>query len=959
MNAKQVCVFLCLALLGSLISPLAANQPFWSMEPSTREIERADSLTGFNISKYVVNLQINDQTRYIQGSVTSFVDALQNLDGIDYELEGDSLQVDGVLVNGQPAVFTHQNGVIHIPLSASQGTFTTTVNYSGVPNRSPAPYNIGMIFTPNCIYTLSNPDAGRYWWPSYDHPWKKALVDWNITVREDWLVAANGIRTGITDNGNGTRTHHWSCNSNVATYVMGFAAGPYIEFLQQAGDLPIQNFVNPGQLANAQADFVNLPEMISFFSDTFGPYPFQKYGHMIVPMTTYAAMEHQTMTTYGAAYLTGDRQYESIVAHELAHQWYGNHVTPITMREVWLKESFATYSEFLWEAHHGGWQAGCDYLRDEIQQYYITWENNNGPHTIFNPEYNLMFAPPTYQKSASVLHMLRLKMGNAAFFQFIRSILTTYPGGNINTAEFISLAEQACGQDLSQFFLQWIYSPGIPNAELSVFASPAGTVRVRASSSSPTSTLFDLDIPLRIGGSAQPDSVLVRATPQGCVSYFTYSPQNDISTLEVDPNHWLLLRQYTVHSQQLAMCLPYDQAVDVSWNAWPGPDQLSGYHVYRRQLPSGEWERITDSPVQGLFYSDLNVVNGLTYEYRVSAVDAEGYLSLPSNTLQATPLDFPFDRGFLVVDETRDGNGANISPTDQMVDDFYAYVLGEFWHGNWDLASQGAPSLETLSHHPLVLWHCDDFTDMQLINNLNTLGSYVLSGGKLMISGWKYPSQFDTGFLTRFLPGIQPLLNNSAVFLSAQSPTWPHLHPDPAKLATPWNGMLPMSYVFSGGGQTLYTAQISGGGPNDGLPAAIRVDSNGSLVLLGFPLYFMLQDEVRAFLTQYLPVLHPLVAAADPLAPCLKPSLSSQPNPFRSSVKISCDPGKDAGPFSLRVFNLRGQMLRELPLAAKSGVQHLEWDGRDGQGKPLASGVYILELRGKNLRKTLKILRLE
>ena len=102
-----------------------------------------------------------------------------------------------------------------------------------------------------------------------------------------------------------------------------------------------------------------------------------------------------------------------------------------------------------------------------------------------------------------------------------------------------------------------------------------------------------------------------------------------------------------------------------------------------------------------------------------------------------------------------------------------------------------------------------------------------------------------------------------------------------------------------------------------------------------------------------------MVVAADPLAPCLKPSLSSQPNPFRSSVKISCDPGKDAGPYSLRVFNLRGQMLREFPLAAKSGVQHLEWDGRDGQGKPLASGVYILELRGKNLRKTLKILRLE
>lgn len=943
-------------LLGG-IGCLWGTQPFWSMEPSTREIARADSFTGFVISKYVINLAINDQTHFLDGSVTAHVFAQQDLSGIDYELEGDSLVVNNVLVNGQPSAFTHQDGIIHIPLSVSVGTFTTTVHYSGVPSRSPAPYNIGLIFTPNFIYTLSNPDAGRYWWPSYDHPWKKACVDWHITVREDWLAAANGVRYAITDNGDGTRTHHWTCNSNVATYVMGFAAGPYVEFAQQAGNLPIQNFVAAGQLANAQTDFANVPEMISFFSDTFGPYPFQKYGHMVVPMTTYAAMEHQTMTTFGAAYLTGNQQYESIVAHELAHQWYGNYVTPITMREVWLKESFATYSEFLWEAHHEGWQAGCDYLRDNIQQYYISWENSNGPQTIFDPEYNMMFAPPTYEKSASVLHMLRLKMGNAAFFNFIRSILTAFPGGNINTAEFIDLAETACGQDLTQFFQQWIYSPGIPNATFTVMRNNSGMAKVIGTSISPTATQFFLDVPLHLPGSAVADSIVVLATPQGYANYFPLDPGDDISALQIDPNHWVLTRSFTQNTMQLATCLAYNGAVDLTWNPFTAGIPLSGYNVYRRLMPDGAFSLIADLPPNALAYTDATVANGQTYQYYVAAVDAEGFQSLPSNVMEASPIDFPFDQGFLVIDETRHGNGSNISPTDQQVDDFYDFALGDFSYTQWDYDQQGALPLSALSHYPLILWHCDDFADMQLINNLSALGSYVLSGGKLVISGWKYPSQFDAAFLNKFLPGVTPALNNSAVLVSAQGTgNWQDLHPDPAKLAAPWNGMLPMSYTFSGAADVLQTADILDGQPHDGDPLSIRVQHTGTMVLLGFPLYFMQQGDARAFLQMLVPELYPEVSAIDPLVPEPALSLGCRPNPFASSTTISVQTPRSA-PLRVGIYNLRGQKVRDLELpAGESGLKILNWDGRDSQGQAVSAGVYLLEARCGKLRDSVKVL---
>ncbi len=950
-------IALCICILG-IRNGLDATQPFWSMEPSTQYIERADSLTGFDITKYVIELAVNDQTHFISGAVTANVTAEENLSGIDYRLTGGSLSVDQVLVNGTPVTgFTHLDGIVHIPLLMSAGTqFTTKVLYSGVPGNSPAPYNIGLRFTTNGMYTLSNPDAGRYWWPSYDHPWDKALVDWHITVRSDWLAAANGIRTGITDNGNGTRTHHWVCSSPVATYVIGFAAGPYVELNQSAGDLPIQNFVLAGQVANANIDFANVPEMIAYFSATFGPYPFEKYGHMVVNMATYAAMEHQTMTTYGAQYLTGNQSYESIVAHELAHQWYGNYITPLTMREVWLKESFATYSEALWTHHKLGWQSACDYIRASIQQYYINWENSNGPHVIFNPEYNLMFAPPTYEKSASVLHMLRLKMGNAAFFQFIRALLTTYSNGNLITSEFIALAQQISGLDLTQFFQQWIFSAGIPNAELTAFTNGSAQAKVWARSISPTATLFDLDIPISIPGSALADSVVVRATPEGFSSYFGIGAQDDLSTLLADPHNWVLARQITVLRPILQSCLPYNGAVALNWNAFVPGMPILGYNVYRKALHDMQYQLLTPQPVLGLGYTDFSVSNGTTYQYIIRAVDSEGFVSIASNALPATPIAFPFDMGFLVVDETRDGNGSAISPNDAMADAFYDSALEGFDYTQWDYTAQGAPSLDVLSHYPLVLWHADDFSEMNILNCLDLIGSYVLSGGKMLISGWKYPSVFSDGFKAQFLPGVSLDYHNSPVLISAQSDIYPDLHPDPLKLATVWNGMIPMSYTFTGSVDPLYSAEILDGGPGNGDAAAIRVQQNGTLVLLGFPLYFMLETQARAFLSHILPQLYPPLPVDDPSVPGVSLALNAYPNPFSSFSELRLEL-IGARPVGLEVYNIRGQKVFATGDPKVETTENgYELHPESPSLRQLPSGCYILKVRSNSGNITRKVL---
>lgn len=940
-------------ILASLI-PAYAMQPYWSMEPSPQSLERVDIQTGFDIIKYTIDLSINDATQYISGEVEAIVLAEENMSSIEYRMMGGSLSVDNVEVNGQSVAFTHSDGIIAIPLSVTAGsTFSTKVYYSGFPGLSPAPYNIGLKFTASSVYTLSNPEAGRYWWPCYDHPWDKALLDLNLRVRSDWLVAANGSRTGITDHGDGTRTHHWSSAHPIATYVMGFGAGAFIEFEQQAGDLPIQNFVLPGQLNNATQDFANVPEMINYFSSIFGPYPFEKYGHVVVSISPYAAMEHQTMTTFGSQYLNGQQTYESIVAHELAHQWYGNLITPVHMGQAWLKECFAVYSEALWVHHHQGWEAACAYIRSQIQQYYITWENNNGPHTIFEPPYNLMFAPPTYEKSASVLHMLRLKLGNEDFFSFIQSLITTYANGNYDTDDFIALAEQISGQDLGQFFQQWIYSNGIPNANLAIFSNAANQVKVYARSSSPTATEFHLDIPLMLPQSAVCDSFVVQASPGGQITYFQLAAGEAASNLQIDPNNWVLARVLNRETPQMASCLPMDGAVNLDWYAFESLAQIAGYKIYRREHPAGDFVSLNPEPVQGTSYTDSSVVNGIQYEYYVVGVDEEGYISLPSNLMQATPISFPFDLGFLVIDETRDGTGSAISPTDEMVDEFYRGVLAGFSFTEWDYNAQGAPSLEDVSRYPLILWHGDDFAQMLIYDNLDLIGSYVLSGGRIVISGWKYPNVLTQDFLSVFLPGIELNYHNSAVFISAQSDSYPSLLPDPQKLNAVWNGMLPQTYTFGGVSNPLYTASISGGGVGDGAPAAIRIDNGGSMVLFGFPLYFMQEEGVRGFLQDFLPQLYPPLSLSDPaLVPAL-PYLSCYPNPFWGFSGLRL---KVANADRITIYNIKGQRIfsQNIQHTAKTQEIHLKEDILS----QLPAGCYLIRAEGSSGSLTRKVIHL-
>jgi len=936
--------------LYAIPSPRLVPPELQQLQYMPREYEavRADSATGFDVQKYELTIAITQNPNYINGSVRATVLAEEALSSISYELVG--LSVSSVLVNDAPASYTHSGGMININLNIAAGqSFTTTVNYSGNPVLTPNVYHIGMIFSANSIFTISDPDAARYWWPCYDHPWDKAIVDLHVTMRSDWKVAANGLRESIVNNGNGTSTTHWLGQHPMTTYLVCITAGPYVEIDQTAmnGTLPIKNFVLQSQYNNALNDLAQMPAMIDYFSQVFGSYPFEKYGNAVVSMSTYGAMEHQTMTTLGNYIINGQGTYEIVVAHELAHQWYGNAVSFLTFKDVWLSEGFATYSEQIWTDKRLGWASAVEYVRSSFHEYYKNWENSYGQTpAIYDPAFNSYFTPPSYEKAASVLHMLRLKLGDAQFFQLLQEWFTTYRDGNVITAEFRAMAENISGQSLQQFFDQWIFGRGIPSLEYSAWhhpTDPRGNIKILAKTTSPTATQFWIDVPMRMPGSTA-DSLLVMASPAGQANYYDvgFIEGDDPcgATIQSNFNHWTLLRGNNYSRPHINQCLASNAAVMLSWDAFAVPG-VAGYNLYRKSPQDETWQRVNQAVITGLNYTDQGLQNGVHYRYLVRAVDAEGYQSFDSDQAEAIPQGFSFAQDLLVVDETRNGTGTNINPTDVMVDDFYEDALGTYNYVHWDVDTQGMPGLDTLGDFKVVLWHSDDFNQIQIVDALDTLGGYLLGGGKLVISGWKTPSAFTPGFLESFLPGISLLYDNAAGLISAQSTEYPVLNVDPAKLSPTWNGMLPMVYTFTGASEVLYTAQMSA--TSNGADNALAIKS-GNLVIFGAPLYFMLADGVNAMLPQLVAELLAPVDADDTVVVPLMPHIRAYPNPFRSSTTLEYVLPK-AGDYSISIYNIRGQLVRRFrDNAPVMGRLEKSFDGLDQGGKSLPSGIYTIKI---------------
>jgi aminopeptidase N len=446
--------------------------------------------TGYDVQHYDLRFDIDMEGTLIKTVATLQVTAtLEDLARFSLDYAGPPVRE--VLVNGVPALWQHQDLKLWVALPApppAGQTFVVTVRYAGWPVPFSSPYmpflGLGVYADPEerFLFAFNEPDGARAWFPCNDHPLDKATFAFTLTVPADLTAVANGEPEPPVDNGDGTRTFVWRMDYPMATYLALVAVANYA-VLEDAGprDIPLRHYylTDFSSEDEARASFGFTGQAIAFFEELFGPYPFDGYGHVMTPQNR-VGMETQSMTIVPAG-TVGQR----MVVHELAHQWFGDLISPASWADIWLNEGFATYAEVLWTEHVGGPEAAAGQLG--FREIQVLAGGEEAP--LAQPAVEDLFGTNSYQKGAWVLHMLRRQIGDQAFFDTLRAYLERFGGGTAATEDFWEVAEEISGQDLDAFFEQWAYRPGNPS--VSLYWTAAGEV-LACQESEP----FVLDLPL-------------------------------------------------------------------------------------------------------------------------------------------------------------------------------------------------------------------------------------------------------------------------------------------------------------------------------------------------------------------------------------------------------------------------------------------------------------------------------
>ena len=391
-------------------------------------------------------------------------------------------------------------------------------------------------------WSLSEPYGARDWWPCKDHPSDKAdSVDVYVTSTALYKVASNGRLAHITFNGDGTRTTHWSERYPIATYLVSVALTNYAEFTNwfrysPTDSMLILNYVIPEHLDDAQAQLPEVISMLAVFSQAYGTYPFikEKYGH--AEFGWGGAMEHQTMTS--TTTFSSD-----VIAHELAHQWFGDLITCASWQHLWLNEGFASYSEAVYREQKYGplgyWSsilARMDLALGALGSLYV--QDTTSVRTLFDNRL-------VYSKGASVLHMLRHVLGDTVFFNALHAYVNDQ-GVRFKTAtteDFQRVCEQVSGKSLGYFFREWVYGENYPRYNLrwsthSESGAHVVTVHIDQVTNTANPAYFTMPLDVRLASGSWDTTVVVFNNSASEDFLLTASQQPD--TVQLDPGHWVL-----------------------------------------------------------------------------------------------------------------------------------------------------------------------------------------------------------------------------------------------------------------------------------------------------------------------------------------------------------------------------------------------------------------------------------
>ena len=525
-----------------------------------------------DIKFYELKLDIDFNSSRIHGSVT-VNGVIGNIypDFIELDLY-DNMTVDSILQNNIPILYLHENDMLKIPISDiavdDENLFSLTIFYQGTPDHCGAGgfkfdehQNIGH------VWTLSEAYCARSWWPCKDDPSDKAdsvNIIISVPLEPAYIVASNGLLSSTTINNN-KKTYFWKERYPITTYLVSLAIYPYTKWVDQyvspisSDTMLIEHYVFPDRYEASYPNYSLTKDMLSFFSELFGEYPFisEKYGH--ADFTWGGGMEHQTLSSMGSFS-------QNLMVHELGHSWWGNLITCKTFNDIWLNEGFARYCQALWAEHMYGREAYFDFMNNHA--YY-------GAGTIYveNPSSNsqIFSAGLSYNKASWVLHMLRHKVGETMFFDILKSYASndSLSYNAASTSDFQKVCEDISGLDFEQFFQQWIYGEKYPKYELSWWHEGNGIYNVKIDQVQ-SYNFFSMPIDLKFSGSAGPmlvDTTIVIENNNSSQLYEFSGFNFLVENVMLDPENWIL-KEATHSVNEIDNILP--DRVEVE-KAFPNP----------------------------------------------------------------------------------------------------------------------------------------------------------------------------------------------------------------------------------------------------------------------------------------------------------------------------------------------------------------------------------------------------
>lgn len=412
----------------------------------------------FEVEMYDLTLDYKVATNRLAGEAMLAIIMLRESNHLELDLAG--LSVSAVRVNGHKASYTHKHSRLRVKLARAMvaGThLVVEVDYAGKPAPRKSRWGrIGFEELTDGALVASQPTGAPTWFPCNDHPARKSRYRMAITTEKAYHVVANGIPAGHTDHA-GRRTWRFYQDIPAATYLATVQIGRYREEAVDLGGIPGALIYPPHLRRRVKHDFGRVGEMMALFEDAFGPYPLAKYVAVITDDDLEIPIEAQGMATFGANHADGEHGSDRLIAHELAHQWFGNSVTPKQWRHIWLNEGFACYSEWMWSQASGGESTNA-----LAEHYYERLAGLPQDILVGDPGAADMFDDRIYKRGALTVHALRREVGETTFRALVRSWTHEMRHGVADTEEFIAHAERIAERSLRPLFQAWLFEKRLP-----------------------------------------------------------------------------------------------------------------------------------------------------------------------------------------------------------------------------------------------------------------------------------------------------------------------------------------------------------------------------------------------------------------------------------------------------------------------------------------------------------------